>query len=326
VAFTPGYTQDLLKRVKADYLAKDKQYDRLPTFGSSAVWLADYLFENLPYPAAALADKAEGEVLIQFTVDKTGTTQDIKVLQGTREDLNQAVVETFTRMPRWKPALRNNAVAEVQLLFLVSFNMRDDKYITQYKTDWLLSVGVINDQAKPDVRFLLEEDRQQMPAKRPLLIQNRERGKKVRIKEKSFIRLATTGENTLKPAIVVEVLDKSMILLRLEEDSTKRRKERFDHLKYVKVPYNRVDQVSYSNSNSIKFLGSLALIVTGMDMVFIPPIVGAAFGGVRETISSPTTWIMMGTGAACWYLGAKLLRKVKPDTYKVQDGWSLSPL
>jgi hypothetical protein len=29
-ALTPGYAQDLLKRVKADYLAKDKQYDRLP--------------------------------------------------------------------------------------------------------------------------------------------------------------------------------------------------------------------------------------------------------------------------------------------------------
>lgn len=324
-ALTPGYAQDLLKQVKADYLAKDKQYDRLPTFGSSALWLADYLFENLPYPAAALADKAEGEVLIRFTVGKTGTTQDIKVLQGAREDLNQAVVETFTRMPRWKPALRSNAAVEAQLLFLVSFNMRSDKYITQYKADWLLSVGIINDETQPDVRFLLEEDRKQMPAKRPLLIQNTERGEKVRIKEKSFIRLATTGESTLKPAIVVEVLDKSMILLRLEEDSTKRRQERFDHLKYVKVPYNRVEQISYVNSNNIKFLGPLALIITGADLVLIPPVVGVALGGVGETVSSPTKWIMMSAGALCWYFGAKLLKKAKPDTYNVQDGWSLSP-
>ncbi|HEX8530069.1 MAG TPA: energy transducer TonB [Cytophagales bacterium] len=324
VTLTPGYAQDLLKRVKTDYLAKDQQYDRLPTFGSGAVWLADYLFENLPYPAAALADKAEGEVLIQFTVDKTGTTQDIKVLRGAREDLDQAVVEAFTRMPRWKPALRNNAVTEAQLLFLVSFNLRDDKYITQYKTDWLLSVGIINDQAKPDVRFLLEEDRKQMPAKRSLLIQNRERGKKVRIQEKSFVRLATTGETTLKPAVVVEVLDESMILLWLEEDSTKRRKERFDPLKHVKVPYNQVEQISYFNTNRIKFLGSLALLVIGADLVFIPPIVGAAFGSVRETISSPTTWIMMGAGAACWYFGVKLLKKAKPDVYKVQEGWVVS--
>jgi TonB family protein len=323
-AFTPGYAQDLLKRVKADYLAKDKQYDRLPTFGGGALWLADYLFENLPYPAAALADKAEGEVLIQFTVDKAGATQDVKVLQGAREDLNQAVVEAFTRMPRWKPALRNNAAAEAQLLFLVSFNMRDDKYITQYKADWLLSVGIINDQTKPDVRFLLEEDRKQAPAKRPLLIQNRERGKKVRIQEKSFVRLATTGETTLKPAIVVEVLDQSMILLWLEEDSTKKRKERFNPLKHVKVPYDQVEQISYLNSSNIRFLGPLAIIVTGMDLVFIPPIVGAAFGGVRETVSNPTTWIMMGAGAACWYVGAKLLKKAKPTIYKMQEGWVIS--
>jgi len=67
VALTPGYAQDLLKRVKADYLAKDKQYDRLPTFGSSAISLADYLFENLSYPATAIVDGAEGEVLIGFT-------------------------------------------------------------------------------------------------------------------------------------------------------------------------------------------------------------------------------------------------------------------
>jgi TonB family protein len=116
-------------------------------------------FENLPYPANALADRAEGEVLIQFTVDKTGATQDVKVLLGAREDLNEAVVEAFTQMPRWKPALRRNAPVEAQLLFLVSFNLRNDKYVTQYRANWLLSAGIVNDQAKPDVRFLLDEDR-----------------------------------------------------------------------------------------------------------------------------------------------------------------------
>jgi hypothetical protein len=198
--------------------------------------------------------------------------------------------------------------------------------VTQYKANWLLSVGIGNDQAKPDIRFLLDEDRKQMPAKRPLLIQNLEQDKKVRIKEKSFIRLATTGENTLKPALVAEVLDESMLLLMLEEDSTKKGRERFDYLKYVKVPYNRVEQISYFNANSIKSLGSLALLITGVDFVFIPPIVGAALGGISETVSSPTTWILMGTGAICWYFGMKMIKKAKPDIYKVQDGWSISPL
>jgi len=169
-AFPRVHAQDLLKRVKADYLAKDKAYDRLPSFGSNALSFADYLFENLPYPASAVHNKVEGQVLIQFTVSQSGEVKDVQVLQGAREDVDGAVVEAFTRMPRWKPALRKGAAVEAQLLFLVSFNLRDDKYLTQYKTHWLLSVGIVNDQAKPDVRFLLEEDRKQLPAKKPLLI------------------------------------------------------------------------------------------------------------------------------------------------------------
>jgi TonB family protein len=169
-ALTPGYAQDLLKRVKADYLAKDKQYDRLPTFGSSALWLADYLFENLPYPETAAAEGAEGEVLVQFTIAKTGEVKDIIVLEGGREDLAQAVLKTFARMPRWKPALRNDAPTETQLLFLVAFNRRNDPYLTQYKTDWLLSAGITSNSAKPEVRFLLEKDRKQSPPQKPLSI------------------------------------------------------------------------------------------------------------------------------------------------------------
>jgi hypothetical protein len=70
-----------------------------------------------------------------------------------------------------------------------------------------------------------------------------ERGKRVRIKEKSFIRLRHDGGQCLKPALVAEVLDESMLLLMLEEDSTKRGKGRFDYLKYVKVSYNRIEQI-----------------------------------------------------------------------------------
>ncbi len=169
-ALTPGYAQDLLKRVKADYLAKDKQYDRLPTFGNSAMSLADYLSENLPYPATAAAEGAEGEVLIQFTVGKTGEVKDVKVLEEGREDLVQAAVEAFAQMPGWKPALRNNAPAETQLLFLVAFNRHNDPYLTQYKSDWLLSTGITGNPVKPAIKFLLEKDRKQRPPQKPLSI------------------------------------------------------------------------------------------------------------------------------------------------------------
>ena len=168
--FTPGYAQDLLKRVKADYLAKDKQYDRLPTFGSSALSLAGYLSENLFYPETAAAEGAEGEVLVRFTVAKTGEVKDVTVLERGREDLAQAVIETFAHMPRWKPALRNGAPAETQLLFLVAFNRRNDPYLTQYKTDWLLSAGITSNSAKPEVKFLLEKDRKQRLPHKPLSI------------------------------------------------------------------------------------------------------------------------------------------------------------
>jgi TonB family protein len=170
VALTPGYAQDLLNRVKADYLAKDKQYDRLPTFGNGAQSLAGYLSENLAYPETAATDGAEGEVLIQFTVARTGEVRDVKVLEGGREDLSRAAAEAFARMPAWKPALRNKAPAETQLLFLVAFNQRNDPYLTQYKADWLLSAGITGNPVMPEIKFLLEKDRKQRPTQKPLSI------------------------------------------------------------------------------------------------------------------------------------------------------------
>jgi TonB family protein len=174
VAFTPGYAQDLLSRVKADYLAKDKQYDRLPTFGTGARSLAGYLSEKLSYPETAAAEGAEGQVLIGFTVDKTGLVKDVEVIRGVREDFNRAVVQTFTAMPRWKPATRHDAPLEAELLFLVTFNLRGDTYTTEYRTDWLVAMGISGGGANQDLRFLLEENRKPAPAKRPLLIQNRQ--------------------------------------------------------------------------------------------------------------------------------------------------------
>ncbi len=179
-ALTPGYAQHLLNRVKADYLAKDKQYDRLPAFGTGAPSLAGYLSEHLSYPETAAAEGAEGQVLIGFTVDKTGLVKDVEVIQGVREDFNRAVVQTFAAMARWKPATRHNAPTDARLLFLVTFNLRGDTYTTQYRTDWLVSVGISTGGANPDLRFLLEENRKPAPAKCPLLIQNRQPAQGVR--------------------------------------------------------------------------------------------------------------------------------------------------
>lgn len=62
---------------------------------------------NHKYPNEARKNKIEGKVVIQFIINEDGTCSDFKVVKGIGHGCDEAAVEAFKKMPKWKPGLVN---------------------------------------------------------------------------------------------------------------------------------------------------------------------------------------------------------------------------
>ena len=70
--------------------------EELPIFRenvkSSTERMFKFIEENLQYTQSALDDRIEGRVIVQFSIDTAGYTQNHKILKGIREDLDREVL------------------------------------------------------------------------------------------------------------------------------------------------------------------------------------------------------------------------------------------
>ena len=79
--------------------------DVLPEFPGGMKALGKYVDgKNHYYPEEARKNKIEGKVMIQFIINADGTPSDFKVIKGIGYGCDEAAVEAFKKMPKWKPA------------------------------------------------------------------------------------------------------------------------------------------------------------------------------------------------------------------------------
>jgi protein TonB len=79
--------------------------DVLPEFPGGMKALGKYVDgKNHYYPEEARKNKIEGKVMIQFIINADGAPSDFKVIKGIGYGCDEAAVEAFKKMPKWKPA------------------------------------------------------------------------------------------------------------------------------------------------------------------------------------------------------------------------------
>jgi periplasmic protein TonB len=83
--------------------------DVLPEFPGGMKELGKYVDGkgNHNYPKEARKNKIEGKVIVQFIINADGTASDFKVIQSIGYGCDEAAVEAFKKMPKWKPATIN---------------------------------------------------------------------------------------------------------------------------------------------------------------------------------------------------------------------------
>ena len=80
--------------------------EEVPRFPGDIWALTDYIMKNGQYPQKAIDDSITGIVLVQFMVDIDGSTDNIQVLKGVRNDLDEECIRLVKEMPNWKPGKR----------------------------------------------------------------------------------------------------------------------------------------------------------------------------------------------------------------------------
>jgi protein TonB len=73
--------------------------------GGQAAW-ARYLNKNLHYPEEAVNGEIQGDVVVQFIVDKEGVVSEVEALSGPNE-LRDEAVRVIKRSGKWTPAIQN---------------------------------------------------------------------------------------------------------------------------------------------------------------------------------------------------------------------------
>jgi protein TonB len=73
--------------------------------GGAAAW-ARYLNKNLHYPDDAVNNEIQGDVVVQFIVDKEGNVSDVEAVSGPNE-LRDEAVRVIKKSGKWTPAVQN---------------------------------------------------------------------------------------------------------------------------------------------------------------------------------------------------------------------------
>jgi protein TonB len=117
IGLTLGFTETLNAQDNPT-TNPDSVYSKVdvqPEFPGGMKKLAKYVDgKNHHYPKEARDNNIEGKVIIQFIIHEDGTPGDFKVIKGIGYGCDEAAVEAFKKMPKWKPALVNGRPVKVR--------------------------------------------------------------------------------------------------------------------------------------------------------------------------------------------------------------------
>lgn len=123
VGVAPMYDEELSKieAEKAIYLSVEE----MPEFRGGADSLYVFLDKNIRYPQYAKDNKIQGNVFVQFVVEKDGTITNPKVLRDIGGGCGEESLRLLSIMPKWKPGKLRGKTVRVQYKLPISFRLKE---------------------------------------------------------------------------------------------------------------------------------------------------------------------------------------------------------
>lgn len=108
-----------------DYAVPFASVEEKPGFNDGdANEFSKWVATQIVYPEDAVADKVEGRVILQFTVNKEGDVKDVTVLRGVNPSIDAEAVRVVSSSPKWSVGTQNGVPVNVKYVFPVVFKIQ----------------------------------------------------------------------------------------------------------------------------------------------------------------------------------------------------------
>ena len=97
-------------------------YESLKKCGERVLTL--HLYKSLKYPAIARENELEGMALLQFTINKDGTVEDIEAMRGLCKEIEAECIRVIESMPEWMPGKHEGKAVRVRFTLPVIFKLQ----------------------------------------------------------------------------------------------------------------------------------------------------------------------------------------------------------
>ena len=101
-----------------------KVVENMPEFPGGQVELMKYLNSNVKYPVIAQENGIQGRVIVQFTVRRDGTIDDVEVVRSADPNLDKEAIRVIKSMPNWKPGEQRGKKVNCKFTVPVVFKLQ----------------------------------------------------------------------------------------------------------------------------------------------------------------------------------------------------------
>lgn len=104
----------------------DKIYirvEKMPEFPSGNEELSKFSVRNIKYPLLAQENGIQGRVICQFIVNADGRIENIEVVRGVEESLDQEAIRVLKLMPNWIPGSQGGENVRVKYTLPIRFSL-----------------------------------------------------------------------------------------------------------------------------------------------------------------------------------------------------------
>lgn len=98
--------------------------EKMPEFPGGQKELMKYFSENIKYPIIAQENGIQGRVIVQFTVRKDGSIDDVQVVRSADPSLDKEAIRLIKSMPKWTPGQQRGKAVHCKFTVPVVFKLQ----------------------------------------------------------------------------------------------------------------------------------------------------------------------------------------------------------
>jgi protein TonB len=94
-----------------------------PTFPGGEGAMMTWIQENIEYPQIAVEMGEQGIVYVQFVVNKDGSIEQVKIMRGVSDALDDEAKRVVKKMPKWTPGEQAGKKVRVRYTLPIHFRL-----------------------------------------------------------------------------------------------------------------------------------------------------------------------------------------------------------